>query len=523
MNTVIIYLFLALGVALFGVLVILYAYFKYSFSYWKKKGVTYLEPTFPFGNLRDTVFQKQNIGLLFQDIYNQLEGNDIGGVYSFARPTLVLRDPEIIKTFLVKDFIHFHDHGTYFDEVSDPLNANLFMLSGIKWRNMRTKLTPTFTSGKMKMTFQILIECGKELEKYINEYAVCGEKIEVKDILAKYSTDVIASFAFGLQCNCLKNPDAEFRQWGRKIFETSIKSGIRDIFMFLSPTLGAIFKIPFVPPDVTRYFTKMVNETIEYRENNNVTRNDFIQLLINLKNKGTIEKDSPCKSQMNGHSTTENDKETSFTMADVAAQAFVFFVAGFETSSTTMTFCLYELALNPDVQERLQAEIDAVLKQHGNEITYDAIQEMDYLDRAIAETLRKYPPVPLLTRECTKAYTIPGKNIHLEKGMSVVIPTMGIHKDPKFYPNPERFDPDRFREEVKNQRHHFTYLPFGEGPRICIGMRFGLLQTKVGLISVLSKNSVQVCEKTQVPLKLVPKGIIPSPEGGMWLKIVKRK
>jgi cytochrome P450 family 6 len=87
----------------------------------------------------------------------------------------------------------------------------------------------------------------------------------------------------------------------------------------------------------------------------------------------------------------------------------------------------------------------------------------------IAETLRKYPPVPFLTRECTKGYTIPGTDVTLEKGMLVVIPVLGIHKDPKYYPNPEKFDPDRFRVEAKSKRHHFTYLPFGEGPRVCIG------------------------------------------------------
>jgi cytochrome P450 len=85
------------------------------------------------------------------------------------------------------------------------------------------------------------------------------------------------------------------------------------------------------------------------------------------------------------------------------------------------------------------------------------------------ETLRKYPPVPLLTRECTKKYTIPGTNVTVEEGMSVVIPVVGIHKDPKYYPDPERFDPSRFSDEVKRKRHHFAYLPFGEGPRICIG------------------------------------------------------
>jgi cytochrome P450 family 6 len=85
------------------------------------------------------------------------------------------------------------------------------------------------------------------------------------------------------------------------------------------------------------------------------------------------------------------------------------------------------------------------------------------------ETLRKYPPLPTLHRECTKRYEIPETNVVLEKGIQVVIPTLGIHYDPQYFPKPEVFDPERFSEEEKNKRHHYTYLPFGEGPRACIG------------------------------------------------------
>jgi cytochrome P450 len=88
----------------------------------------------------------------------------------------------------------------------------------------------------------------------------------------------------------------------------------------------------------------------------------------------------------------------------------------------------------------------------------------------VSETLRKYPPVPILSRECTKTYKIPGTNIILEKGILTVVPVLALHHDPKYYPDPERFDPERFSEEEKAKRHHYVYLPFGEGPRICIGM-----------------------------------------------------
>jgi cytochrome P450 family 6 len=216
---------------------------------------------------------------------------------------------------------------------------------------------------------------------------VCSsDLLEVKDILAKFSTDVIASFAFGVQCNCLKNPDAEFRKWGRKIFQSNIKSGIRDIFISVAPALASVMKITYVPRDVTQYFKKMVEETVEYRESNNVKRNDFIQLLIEIKNKGTLDTEG----KTNGTSEADNVNDAGLTMNETAAQAFVFFAAGFETSSTAMSFCLYELAMNRDIQERVQKEIDAALRKYEDKITYEAIQEMEYLDNVISGKYQYY-------------------------------------------------------------------------------------------------------------------------------------
>ena len=88
---------------------------------------------------------------------------------------------------------------------------------------------------------------------------------------------------------------------------------------------------------------------------------------------------------------------------------------------------------------------------------------------AVSETLRKHPPVPMLNRECSQPYKIPGTDTVLDKGTRVIIPVTPLHHDPNYYPEPERFDPERFSEEEKQKRHHYVYLPFGEGPRICIG------------------------------------------------------
>lgn len=499
-------------------LIATYVYFKRSYTYWKRRNVPCVEPTFPFGHFAQTIFLRRTLGEILTDHYRKLEGHRYAGTYFLTEPSFCFMDPELIKKVLVKDFSHFHDRGFYSNVDAEPLTGHLFSLTGIKWRNLRIKLTPTFTSGKMKMMFQTLAECGIQLQQSLKEIANNQEVVEVKDIIARFSTDVISSCAFGIQCNCLKNPNAEFREWGKKFVTPTYMGSLNVIFSTLYPSMIDTLRMRTFDHNSSNYFNKMVQETVSYREANNVHRNDFMQLLIQIKNKGFVNEDTEINDEKE-----INHGEKGLSMDCLTAQAFIFFLAGFETSSTTMSFCLYEMSVNQDIQERVREEIDAVLREHGGNITYEAIQQMEYLDKVVAETLRKYPPLPYLSRVCTKTYHVPESDVVVEEGTQVLIPVLALHHDPKYYPDPERFDPERFSDEEKAKRHQYVYLPFGEGPRICIGNRFGLMQTKVGLVSLLAKYEFTLTKKTPVPLVVDPKSsFVMAAQGGMWLKIATR-
>ena len=283
----------------------IYVYFKVSFNYWKKRNVPYAKPTFPFGNFGDMLFLKASIGHLFEKIYKELDGEKYGGTYALTKPGFIFRDPDIIKNVLVKDFSSFHDRGFYMDEELEPLSGNLLVLPGKRWRNLRVKLSPTFTSGKIKMMFQTLVDCGIELGSILEEGACNEEVIEIKDILARYSTDVISSCAFGIQCNCLKNPDAEFREWGRKVFVPSVRNSIITFMGITVPRLLNVLKLSTFDPRISKYFRNMVEETVNYRERNNITRNDFMHLLIQIKNKVKVDEENESFEQ-NIFGTLEN-------------------------------------------------------------------------------------------------------------------------------------------------------------------------------------------------------------------------
>jgi cytochrome P450 family 6 len=260
-----------------------YVYLNVKFSYWKKRGIPCLEPKFPLGNLADILTRRKNMGEAYADVYRKMEGMNFGGVFLMHHPQLIIRSPEMVKKCLLADFKYFHDHGFVYDEKIDPLTGNLFMLSGEKWKNLREVLSPTFSTGRMKNMFTTLVKCGKELAEFVEEPVKRGDVVEIHDIVARFTTDAIASCAFGIQCNCLKYPEAEFRKWGKRMVELSLVENIIGVLYTLVPSVPIALKLPLTPWTVSTFFRKVVKETVEFREENEEKRNDFLQLLIDLK------------------------------------------------------------------------------------------------------------------------------------------------------------------------------------------------------------------------------------------------
>lgn len=456
-------IFQATGINFFGIcialIVIVIVYYKIKFQYWKKRNVPFLEPSIPFGNLVNPLLATNHPSVNLKEQYDaaKSKGWKHCGIYMTSIPNYLVVDLDYVKNVLTRDFQYFTDRGFYYNEKDDPLSAHLFAIGGLKWRNLRMKLSPTFTSGKMKAMFNTLVECEPYLRTKIDIEISKNTPVDIKEALGCFTTDIIGNCAFGLDCNSIQEDNSPFRTFGKKILIFSKLQTLKIVFAFSFPSLSRALGIKFVPEDVSSFFLKIIENTVNYREQNNFRRNDFLQLLIDLKNNEFA------------HDEGFMHDGTNLTMDELSAQCFVFFLAGFETSSTTMSFALYELAKNPDLQQKLREEVNIVLEKHNDQITYDAIQEMKYMDQVIDETLRKYPPLPFVSRQCVKDYAVTDENVIIEKNTLVVVPVIGIHYDEDIYPNPYKFDPDRFSEKNKAARHKYAHLPFGEGPRQCIG------------------------------------------------------
>ncbi|KAF2895106.1 hypothetical protein ILUMI_11068 [Ignelater luminosus] len=454
--------------------------------------------------MEDFLKGRTSVGFQIKEQYKELksQGHKHGGLFNFMTPFYMPIDLELVRDILAKSSKTFIDRGVYYNERDDPLSAHLFNVDGEKWKRLRKYLSPTFTSGKLKTMFGTLLQCTDPLIETLSELADNNTPMDLKEVLARFSTDVIGSCAFGLECNSFKSPDAEFRKYGRKLFEKNLWEMLQLLFVVSNPDLGRFLKIVTTPKDTAEFFMKVIKETINYRESTNYYRKDMFQLLIELKNKQLEENKTP------------------LTLDEIAAQAFVFFVGGFETTSSATTFLLFQLASHQDIQQKVRDEINVVLKKHNGKITYDSLADLKYTVQVLDESLRLFPPVTQLLRKCTEDYKIPGTDIVLQKGSQVFIPLLGIQTDPEYFPEPEKFDPERFSVENKNIRH-FTHIPFGEGPRMCIGNRFALMQIKALLMVVLRNFKFSVNKNTQIPIKADPLSIVYCPQSTLWLDVKK--
>ncbi|XP_077880843.1 cytochrome P450 3A21-like [Ictidomys tridecemlineatus] len=226
-------------------------------------------------------------------------------------------------------------------------------------------------------------------------------------------------------------------------------------------------------------------------------RIDFLQLMIDSQN--------------------SQDKEPYQALSDleIAAQSIIFILAGYENTSTTLSFIMYLLATHPDIQKKLQQEIDETLPNKAP-VTYDVLFEMKYLDMVVNETLRLYPIIERILRVCKKDVELNG--VLIPRGTIVAIPTYSLHQNSMYWPEPEKFYPERYRapekgnpplrgcfthilrfsKKNKDSINPYVYMPFGNGPRNCIGMKFALMNMKLAVIRLLQNFSFHPCKETQV-------------------------
>ncbi|NXQ17063.1 CP3AD protein, partial [Peucedramus taeniatus] len=482
---------------------LLLAYGIWPFGLFKKLGIPGPRPLPFFGTTLE--YRK---GFLEFDTECFKKYGKVWGIYDGRQPTLAVTDPQIIKSVLVKDCYTTFTNRRRTD-LAGVLNNAISLAEDEQWKRLRTVLSPTFTSGKLKEMFPIIKHYGEALVKNVQKQVKEHSSISVKDIFGSYSMDVVTSTSFGVNIDSMNNPKDPFVREMKKLVKFDFFNPVFILsfaFPFLIPVMAKM-NINIFPNDVVDFFMRSLAKIKQDREKEaHKGRVDFLQLMIESQRSASQGKNEA------------NPSDKALTDIEVLAQAFIFIFAGYEPTSNTLGFLAYELAMHPDVQEKVLQEIDTVLPNKAP-LTYEAIMKLEYLDMTVSETLRYYPLGGRIERTCKKDVEING--VIIPKGVVVTIPPYVLHRDPEYWPNPDEFRPERFSKENKESIDQYTYLPFGAGPRNCIGMRFALLILKVAIVSLLQHFTFQTCKETQIPIKLSSIGLL-APEKPIILKLVPR-
>ncbi|CAB0036007.1 unnamed protein product [Trichogramma brassicae] len=381
-----------------------------------------------FGSMASTVFHINHISETIKNIYKYNSEAKYIGVFNFMRPVIVLRDPDIIKGgpegFLSRSL---PDTGGDFEEP----------------RALHCK---SWTSKEIKEKFKLILEYGRNFVNYLSDLPEEARKtIDTKSMFEKLTNDILGICVYDITEDSFKNPINEPFVFGQKA-TTSGGDKTMKLFIIRSfPNLMKWFNIlRLFSNRVKRFFNCIVNTMIATQDERGASRPDIISLMRDAQ----IKKGKNLKSQKMPEIVTYSLSRGSF-----------------DATSTQMCIIVHELAINPDIQKRLQEEIDDVLKRNKGEITCEALERMQYLDAIFKESMRLHPQFTFNGRLCTKAFELPpalddSKPFVVQPGMSLWIPAIAINRDPKYNSDADKFIPDRSSRSAQHVYHECIFFVF---------------------------------------------------------------
>ena len=358
------------------------------------------------------------------------------GEYVGQVPSLLISDQKLAKQILVKDF-HIFNQSQKMPVIPKLFEHSMTNLSGPEWKVIRSAVSPTFTTGKLRRTVKHLSLPIQNFFENLDNLIRLGEedKIGIKDLSKGYALDVIAKFVFAVEVNSFKQKQDPFV---KNVFRmTQFRQWPFFIMQLFPVFVSKHFANKIFDEKAWEYFAELTKQILQKRRaETELQYNDFLELMLENSNK--------------------------IADAKIITQCILFFFAGMDTVSTATSIVLSDIAIHQDVQEKLFSEIQNKL---GDEkLDYDNINELPYLDAVFCESLRMTPVVTRLIRHPQSDYKLKDTGLTLEKDKPVMISVHNIHHDEEVFENPFMYRPERFMEESskKLQNHWF---PFGDGPR----------------------------------------------------------
>ncbi|PSN37164.1 Cytochrome P450 4C1 [Blattella germanica] len=320
----------------------------------------------------------------------------------------------------------------------DWLGQGLILSNGSRWKKHRKIITPAFHVKVLETFIDVFNRNTKILNQKL-EKNVNGPDFDIFPYCNLAALDII----------CVN-------KMGSVMFVRAFNPLLHPKFIFNLSSLGKIQK------KCLKVLHGMTNSVIRTRKKQKKQKYAFLDLLIQTQRDGEILSDEEVREEVDN-----------------------LLLAGHDTTTSTLSFTCWLLAKHPDIQEKVMTEIEEIFGDSNRDPTFRDLQEMKYMEMVIKETLRLFPSVPIFGRILTE--DVPMDEFILPAGTNIGFNPYMMHRDPKYFPDPEKFDPDRFLPENCVNRHPYCYIPFSAGPRICLGMKFGMMELKAMLTGILRK------------------------------------
>lgn len=503
-------------------------------STFEKLGILGPEPSLLFGNLLE-LYQKSPIRC--HEEWVKKYGRLVGYFYGM-NPVLLVADPEILKNIFIRDFQKFINRESfnplYEYEPHHEDGQSILNLPGKKWKDVRSVLSPTFTAAKMKQMSSSMNSSLDTLTSIIEERVKSGKIFDAFDMYQRFTMDVITRTAFGVRTDIQTNVKSKLLKASKLQFSILYRDPILFIglmFPYLRRVCrklqGLILSILNRGIRPYKVLKRGLVKVVDYRrENPQGTKSDLLQLMLDTK----IYNDAK---EVDIHQleagVAENEAKfdkteitdmpyRKMTHDEVVSSSITVLLAGYETTSTALAFTTYLLGKYPDVQEKLYKEINNIV-QDGQKLEYATVNKLQYLDKVLNESMRVYPPVTLFANRYAMEDVQYG-DLKIPKGMLVQAPVHLLHHDPEYWEEPEKFDPERF--ESKPNLNGITYMPFGVGPRNCLGMRFAQLEAKLALAHIIYKFKIFITDSQKDNLELIQRVRTLAPKDGIQVRMEMR-
>lgn len=445
---------------------------------------------------------EENVAELVEKAYNSFNSSVVG-FYFLRTPGVIIRDPDLVKSVLQTNFSSFRDNFLALNEKNDPILAKnpFFTRDPDLWKERRNRISNNLFGKKLKylavIIEEVCIRMSVFVERKIQENGGFYE-CELKKLSTQCTGEIVANAAFAIEGQSFEdNPDPlSFTEISKTLLEPSLINGLKQAILFFLPSIANFFSMAFLDKKTDEYLRQNIKAILEKRKQTGEAPNDYLQFSV------------------------ESSSDLDGILADVAN----FYADVYETSSTAMGNLFYHLSVNSEIQSKLRDHVKSVLKETNGRVTYESLKNMTYLDQVIYESLRIIPPIAIQLKKCVEEITLKGPDgitCHLKPGNPIFIPTIGLQRDEKYWPDPEVFDPERFCPDNQIRNNKYTFLPFSEGPRMCAGMRLGLMLVKQATATLIMKFSIEHSTKTKVPLEMEPTAIMTAFKGGLWAQFVK--